>query len=227
MRNTLKRHLNYANLMASIAVFLALGGGAYAMTIPTGSVGAKQLKKNAVAAAKIKTGAVSGAKVKDDSLTGADVVESSLGTVPAANSANSAKTAESANTANSAKTAESANTANSANSASTAGSAAIANSVANGSVGGNGLKEITTVSSAGVSIAPGASASQTATCPAGTMAIGGGSFWSVTQGDLNIDGDLLQTTHSFRSSSSSWIARGGNASPTPRTFKAEAYCLAG
>jgi len=215
MRNTLKRHLNYANLMASIAVFLALGGGAYAMTIPTGSVGAKQLKKNAVAAAKIKTGAVSGAKVKDDSLTGADVVESSLGTVPAANSANSAKTAESANTANS------------ANSASTAGSAAIANSVANGSVGGNGLKEITTVSSAGVSIAPGASASQTATCPAGTMAIGGGSFWSVTQGDLNIDGDLLQTTHSFRSSSSSWIARGGNASPTPRTFKAEAYCLAG
>ena len=215
MRNTLKRHLNYANLMASIAVFLALGGGAYAMTIPTGSVGAKQLKKNAVAAAKIKTGAVSGAKVKDDSLTGADVVESSLGTVPAANSANSAKTAESANTANS------------ANSASTAGSAAIANSVANGSVGANGLKEITTVSSAGVSIAPGASASQTATCPAGTMAIGGGSFWSVTQGDLNIDGDLLQTTHSFRSSSSSWIARGGNASPTPRTFKAEAYCLAG
>lgn len=215
MRNTLKRHLNYANLMASIAVFLALGGGAYAMTIPTGSVGAKQLKKNAVAAAKIKTGAVSGAKVKDDSLTGADVVESSLGTVPAANSANSAKTAESANTANS------------ADSASTAGSAAIANSVANGSVGGNGLKAITTVSSAGVSIAPGASASQTATCPAGTMAIGGGSFWSVTQGDLNIDGDLLQTTHSFRSSSSSWIARGGNASPTPRTFKAEAYCLAG
>jgi hypothetical protein len=41
--------------MATIAVFLALGGGAYAaLKLPKNSVGSKQLKKNAVRSAKVK-----------------------------------------------------------------------------------------------------------------------------------------------------------------------------
>jgi hypothetical protein len=76
--------LTYANVMATIAVFIALGGGAYAAT---------QLKKNTVGAKQLKKNAVTGVKVKDQSLTGKDIKLSSLGTVPAASHANSADTA--------------------------------------------------------------------------------------------------------------------------------------
>ena len=47
--------LTYANVMATFAVFLALGGGAYAaFKLPRNSVGTKQIKKNAVTSAKVK-----------------------------------------------------------------------------------------------------------------------------------------------------------------------------
>jgi hypothetical protein len=50
----LRRHLTYANVAATLALFLALGGAAYAATqLPKNSVGTKQLKKGAVTAAKI------------------------------------------------------------------------------------------------------------------------------------------------------------------------------
>jgi hypothetical protein len=49
-----RRHLTYANVAATLALFLALGGAAYAATqLPKNSVGTKQLKKGAVTAAKI------------------------------------------------------------------------------------------------------------------------------------------------------------------------------
>jgi hypothetical protein len=71
--------LNYANVMATIAVFIALGGGAYAaLRVPANSVGSKQLKNGAVTAHKIKNGVVSGVKVKAASLTGANVKTHSL-----------------------------------------------------------------------------------------------------------------------------------------------------
>src|SRR4051794_38115378 len=57
----------YANVMSTIAVFLALGGVGYAaITIPSNSVGPRQLKKNAV----------SSSKVKNKSLTIADFAKS-------------------------------------------------------------------------------------------------------------------------------------------------------
>jgi hypothetical protein len=60
---SLRRHLSYANVMATVAVFLALGGTTYAaFTLPRNSVGTKQLKN----------GAVTGAKVRRHSLLGID-----------------------------------------------------------------------------------------------------------------------------------------------------------
>lgn len=86
----MQRKFTYANVTATIALFVALGGGAYAATqLPKNSVGTKQLKSNAVTAAKIKNGAVTGPKVN----------LASLGTVP---SATTATTAGSAGTAASA-----------------------------------------------------------------------------------------------------------------------------
>ncbi len=51
---TLRSKLTYANVMATIAVFVALGGGAYAaIKLPANSVGSKQIKKKAVTPAKV------------------------------------------------------------------------------------------------------------------------------------------------------------------------------
>jgi hypothetical protein len=81
----IRKRLTYANVMSSIAVFIVLGGAAFAATkLPKNSVGTKQLKNNSVTTKKIKKDAVTGAKVK----------ESSLGTVPSANLANSIPPAE-------------------------------------------------------------------------------------------------------------------------------------
>lgn len=50
----IRKHLSYANVVASLALFLALGGVGYAaMKLPKNSVGTKQLKNGAVTAAKV------------------------------------------------------------------------------------------------------------------------------------------------------------------------------
>jgi hypothetical protein len=91
----IRERLTYANVMSSIAVFLVLGGAAFAaVQLPKNSVGTKQLKKNAVTKAKIKKNAVTTAKIKKDAVTGAKVNEATLGTVPSANLANSIPPAE-------------------------------------------------------------------------------------------------------------------------------------
>jgi hypothetical protein len=58
----LRSRLTYANVMSSIALFVALSGGAYAISVPKNSVGASQLQ----------TGSVTASKVKDRSLTASD-----------------------------------------------------------------------------------------------------------------------------------------------------------
>ena len=110
MLATFRSRLTFANVVSLMALFVALSGGAYALTIPKASVGAKQLKKNAVTAPKIKrnavispkvrNGSLAGADVRNDSLTGDDLDESTIGRVPSADTANSATTANSASTAN-------------------------------------------------------------------------------------------------------------------------------
>ncbi|HEX2095854.1 MAG TPA: hypothetical protein VHF50_00610 [Solirubrobacterales bacterium] len=55
----LRRHLSYANVMATIAVFVALGGASYAaIQLPKGSVGTRELKQGAVTSSKLRDGAV-------------------------------------------------------------------------------------------------------------------------------------------------------------------------
>jgi hypothetical protein len=80
----------YANVMATVAVFIALGGASYAaIKLPKNSIGPKQLKKNSVTGPKIKNQAVTAAKVKQGTLTGAQINIATLGTVPSAQLANS------------------------------------------------------------------------------------------------------------------------------------------
>ena len=67
-----RSRLTFANVVSLMALFVALSGGAYALTIPKNSVGAKQLKENAVTRSKIKRSAVTSSKVKDQSLLARD-----------------------------------------------------------------------------------------------------------------------------------------------------------
>lgn len=55
--------LNYANVIATIALFVALGGAAVAAGLPRNSVGTRQIKRGAVTAAKLRRGAVTAGKI--------------------------------------------------------------------------------------------------------------------------------------------------------------------
>jgi hypothetical protein len=97
----IKGKLNFSNVVALLALFIALGGSAYAATrLPHNSVGTNQLKKNSITAAKIRNGAITGAKIQ----------LSTLGTVPNAAHAAAADTAASASHAGRADSAGDAST---------------------------------------------------------------------------------------------------------------------
>ncbi len=79
----LKDQITPALLISVLALFVALGGGAYA-ALGKNSVGSKQLKKNAVTTKKIKNKAVTGAKIKKKTITGSRIKANTLGVVPEA-----------------------------------------------------------------------------------------------------------------------------------------------
>ena len=79
----LQGRLTYANVMATIAVFIALGGvGIAASRLPKNSVTAKQIKANAVRASEIKASAVKTSEVANGSLLGTDFAQGQLPTGP-------------------------------------------------------------------------------------------------------------------------------------------------
>lgn len=63
MHSRLRPKLTYSNAIATIALFIALGGAAVAAGLPKNSVGPKQLKRGAVTAAKIRKAAVTAGKL--------------------------------------------------------------------------------------------------------------------------------------------------------------------
>jgi len=96
MIGKLRSKLTYANVMASLAVLIALSGSAYAaLRVPPNSVGSRQLKAASVTTGKIANGAITAAKVAEHSLTAQDINLPALGAVP---QATSALNAENANT---------------------------------------------------------------------------------------------------------------------------------
>src|SRR4051794_39663931 len=88
MRNRLRSGLSYANVMATIAVFLSLGGGAYAIAlrhnqvkarhIAPNAVGASEIRRNAVRRSELAARAVSSTKVVDGSLLAKDFAAGQL-----------------------------------------------------------------------------------------------------------------------------------------------------
>lgn len=100
----LRHHITYANVVATLALVLALGGsGVYAAS----KIGGKQIRKGAVRSfhiknrqvrrqdiaggsinsRKVSNSSLTGKDIKQDSLTGQDIREDSLGLVPLAQDA--------------------------------------------------------------------------------------------------------------------------------------------
>jgi hypothetical protein len=70
----MRSHLSYANVMATIAVFIALGGTSYAVaTLPRNSVGAKQIRNGAVGKSEIRSGAIRSKHLHDRSVSLRDI----------------------------------------------------------------------------------------------------------------------------------------------------------
>lgn len=62
MLRRIRHHTTYANVMATIAVMIALGGSSYAaLTLPRNSVGDRQIRAGAVRGSEVKNGSL-GAK---------------------------------------------------------------------------------------------------------------------------------------------------------------------
>jgi hypothetical protein len=74
---TIRERLSYANVTATIALFLALGGASYAVaTLPRNSVGPAQLRTNSVGASEIRREAVRSSEIDDRSVRLRDISRS-------------------------------------------------------------------------------------------------------------------------------------------------------
>ncbi len=79
MLTAVRQRLTYSNVIATMALFIALGGVAVAAGLPKNSVGPKQLKRGAVTAAKIRKQAVTSAKLAPQSVINGKLAANSVG----------------------------------------------------------------------------------------------------------------------------------------------------
>lgn len=85
------KHLTFANVVSTLALFAALSGASYAaVAFPANSVGTRQLKRNAVTAGKLAAGAVAARNIAPGAITGSDINTATLGKVPSAQVADQA-----------------------------------------------------------------------------------------------------------------------------------------
>lgn len=102
MSKALSKRPSPAMIVALVALFVALGGSAYAASkigtkdIKNNAITTAKIKKNAVTAAKVKKNAITTAKIKDGAVTGTKIDAATLGTVPNASHASTADSATNA-----------------------------------------------------------------------------------------------------------------------------------
>ena len=66
MIRRLRAHLSYANIVASLALFIALGGSAYA--VATGAIGSREIRDNSVRSRDVRTNALTARDINERSL---------------------------------------------------------------------------------------------------------------------------------------------------------------
>jgi hypothetical protein len=192
--------LTYANVVATMALFIALGGGAYAaVKLPANSVASKQIKNKAIKAADLGTAAVTSPKlaakaVRTGALADGAVSLSKL----APNGVDASKVID--NSLGGTDVNES--------TFDTVPAAGRADSLSR-----------LDYETATATIPPSAaSAAATAVCPAGMSAVGGGGKVS--------DPNTAGLNDSYLEGRNSWTARAFNSSATPATLTTYVVCAA-
>jgi hypothetical protein len=80
MLSRVRARLSYANVVATLGLFIALGGASYAaVNLPNNSVGASEIKRNAVRAQEIRARSVGTSEAIDNSINAADIADGALG----------------------------------------------------------------------------------------------------------------------------------------------------
>jgi hypothetical protein len=175
-----RKKLTYSNVLASLALFVALGGAAVAAGLPNNSIGARKLKNGAVTTKKLRTQAVTARKIASGAVTGAKLAAGAVGAGALANGA-----VTGAKLGNNAVT-----------SAKLAGDAVTNSKIANGVVGTNklGNEVVTTEKLKNGSVTP-AKLSSEVTAPGGNLRAG-----QTLRGQFAVggaDGQGLWTAQSF------------------------------
>ncbi|HEX2097282.1 MAG TPA: hypothetical protein VHF50_07940 [Solirubrobacterales bacterium] len=77
----LRKHLSFANVVACVALFVALGSGAYAATamLPKKSVKTRHLAQGIVTTTKMRNGAVTAAKIRNGAVTASKIGAGAVG----------------------------------------------------------------------------------------------------------------------------------------------------
>ena len=83
MLSKLRQRLTYANVMSTLAVFIALGGSSYAVT----HIGSPEIANNSIRGTDIRNRSLTERDLKRNTLTGRSIRESRLDTVPRARNA--------------------------------------------------------------------------------------------------------------------------------------------
>jgi hypothetical protein len=79
----MSKSTRYANVTATLALVVALGGTSYAASqLPKNSVGSKQIKQNSVKTVDVRDGGLTSADVQDGTLTAQDLAAGVLPVVP-------------------------------------------------------------------------------------------------------------------------------------------------
>lgn len=224
-----------ASPIALLALFVALGGGAYAAS---GTVGTADLKNRAVTKhkldrnsvvtgkirgaavtrKKLRNGLVNTAKLAPEAVTGPKVNEATLGKVP------SAAKADEATEAKSAEQAEEADTATSAQTAASVGADGVDTpAIQDAAVTAPKLGTVVQRSDS-ISVPAGNTRFESVSCLAGEQLLGGGAVWS---GGFNAAAaEVLHLVYSTPSGNS-WAARAYNGTGGARTIFVRALCLTG
>jgi hypothetical protein len=80
MTSRLRAKLTYPHVMSTIAVFLAIGGGTFAVAaLKKNIVGPKQIQKNAVRAAEIKSNAAGSSEVRGNAIGNSELADGAVG----------------------------------------------------------------------------------------------------------------------------------------------------